>query len=871
MKSLLSPEVLDFFARSHEEHAEHMAEDCSYSLQDCGELADDMRVCLQSGLEGNEGVLAAWVSRLQQREDSLRMYGQAEKVAVFMQMIELVMLAQKLRNAEHLQDVLRRALRIALPEDMQQMAEDMLKKVRRLSKGQISRAHLTLDVGFMLHQRVRNLQCSEQLRYLLWDSSPQFGRDYQMCLVQSVESTDLPQILQSFNSMFQLWGSDDENAVSFDDEDAIQQDALHMENIQKRLCLHALPTVLIGFGVATFPYKLAALLHSARLEAFNEAGLRQWCNSLVSVASDYGVERCLVDVENVGCQDVVGWFEETLQSDVELLVSGPHALRNQAAGRQVANAQDQDMLEDPLMAQLAVAIDDVGLDGVEAHDDSAFDVPEPPCLRFDNLLGIPGLRHVIDNAIQGLDEVMKGYKDNIFLAQQVCRLLRKRDTKPKLLQRCFAHGQGPQLAQDIRNFDGWIHTGRWGTVVFSVPELLKVKHAMVSCWDEQLFVQGFADESEARKRATVQLAEDVSKAVGSPVWWGWLSMLEVLSSILRQHIAWAESCPCHYHVLRSHSEELSPKLKAQFLRCPMRGKRGAELSSGEFLELLGNLWQMSAVQVLRVLPADLDAGQRRGLIQEFDRARAHLGFYFALKLTHLQQMPWKVLQISHSNEVIAQMAAREALASRCVHPLVQRLQGPLRASCERWLAGEPLSAEGMVRLQQFIASLRLVPTSERAVEGQHAKVHRHGLGRPNHTEHFQSYFVRSKEMARALESEELSLESFAWYCQAARNHHQACACVGLLGHPALQNRTYKHSRRDPLKASIIYHADPFSLYAAAAPDVRMKPSADHASVEQQPPSIQDESSAVAGWPALLCVGVLVNLEQLCVSPPRLSR
>ena len=850
-----------------------MAEDRLYCLQDSGELADDMRVCLQSGLAGSEDVLAAWVSRLQQREDSLKMYGQADRVAVCMQMIELVMLAEKLRNAEHLQDVMRRALRISLPQDMQQMAQDMLKKVKRLSKGQISRAHLTLDVGFMLYQRVRSLQCPEQVRYLLWDSSPQFGRDYQMCLVQSVDSSELQQILQSFNSMCQLWKSDDENAVSFDDEDAIQQDALHMENIQKRLCLHALPAVLIGFGVATFPYKLCALLHSARLETFNDAGLKQWADSLVSVASDYGVERCLVDVEEVRCQDVVGWFEETAQVDLELLVSGPHALPNQAAGRPVANNQDQDMLEDPLMAARAVAIDDPV---VEGHDDLAFDVPESPSVRFNNLLGIPGLHHVIDNATQGLGEVMKDYKDNIFLAQQVCRLLRKRDTKPKLLQRCFAHGQGPQLAQDIQNFQGWIHTGRWGTVVFSVPELLKVKHAMVTCWGELLFVQGFADESEARKRATVQLAEDVSKAVDNPVWWGWLSMLEVLSSIIREHIVWAESCPCHYHVLRSHSEELSPKLKAQFLRCPMRGKRGAELSSGEFLELLGNLWQISTVQVLRVLPANLDPGQRRGLVQEFDRARTHLGFYFALKLTHLQQMPWQVLQISHSNEVIAQMAARGALASRCAHPVVQRLQGPLRASCERWLAGEALSAEGMFRLQQFIASLRVVPTSERAVEGQHAKVHRHGLGRPNHTEHFQSYFIRSTEMARALDSGALSLESFAWYCQAARNHHEACASVGLLGHPALQNRVCKHSRRDPLKSSIIYHADPFTLYAAAGPDVRMKPGADNAIVDnehdqQQLPSIQDEPSAVAGRSALLCVDGLVNLEQPCLSPPSLSR
>ena len=507
------------------------------------------------------------------------------------------------------------------------------------------------------------------------------------------------------------------------------------------------------------------------------------------------------------------------------------------------------MLEDPAAAALLVDVD--GADHAMAFDVpfEAFELPEPLRLSFNNLLGIPGLHHIIDNATQGLEDVMQDYKDNVFLAQQVCRLLRKRDTKPKLVERCFSHGQGPHLVQDIHNFQGWIHPGRWGTVAFSVPELLKVKHALVACWDEQLFLQGFANDNEGQQRSSAHLAEDVSKAVGNPTWWAWLSMLEVVCSILREHIAWAESCPCHYHLLHRHAGEMSSDLKKQFLGCPMRGKRAAELSNGEFLDLLRSLWQVSTVEVLRLLPAGLEPAQRRSIIQEFDRARTHLSFYFALKLTHLQHMPWKILQMAHFNEVIAQMVAREALESTCSHPLVQKLQGPLRVMCERWLSGQSLFEPGMLELQKFIASLLIVPTSERAVEGQHAKVHRHGLGRPSHTEHFQSYFVRSCEMAQSLESGELSLESFAWYCQAARNHTEACACVGLSGHPALRDRDHKCLCRDPIKSSVIYHADPFTLYASAAPDVRMKPSDDGNDLalrgEQQLPAIQDPSQADA--------------------------
>ena len=39
---------------------------------------------------------------------------------------------------------------------------------------------------------------------------------------------------------------------------------------------------------------------------------------------------------------------------------------------------------------------------------------------------------------------------------------------------------------------------------------------------------------------------------------------------------------------------------------------------------------------------------------------------------------------------------------------------------------------------------------------------------------FKSYSVRFNEMAQALENGDLSLESFAWYCQIARNSFEAC-------------------------------------------------------------------------------------------------
>ena len=269
------------FQMSRDAHAAHMLDRRAYTLQDSGELAADMRVCLQVGVVGSEELLAMWVSRLQEREDDLKLYGQPDRLAVFMQMIELVMLAEKLRDAQNLQDVLNRSLRIVLPPDLLSLAQDMLKGIQKLDKGRISRGHLTLDVAYMLHHRVCNWKRPDKVRYLMWDSSPQFGRDYQMCLTQAIESCELPSMLQSFYSLCELWQTEDEPRPNFDDQAAIEQDSNLINEIHKTLCIHALPTVLIGFGVASFQHKLWALLHAIRLEVFTEGG----CSSGQAVLS----------------------------------------------------------------------------------------------------------------------------------------------------------------------------------------------------------------------------------------------------------------------------------------------------------------------------------------------------------------------------------------------------------------------------------------------------------------------------------------------------------------------------------------------------------------------------------------------------------
>eukprot|EP00969_Alexandrium_andersonii_P250143 11054302-Alexandrium_andersonii.AAC.1 len=69
------------------------------------------------------------------------------------------------------------------------------------------------------------------------------------------------------------------------------------------------------------------------------------------------------------------------------------------------------------------------------HEGEAF-APEP--LIDLHALDVPPVHHILDTATNGLADVMPLYKDNVRKMVTVCRVLRKRGHRTKLLERCFA-------------------------------------------------------------------------------------------------------------------------------------------------------------------------------------------------------------------------------------------------------------------------------------------------------------------------------------------------------------------------------------------------------------------------------------------------
>ena len=129
---------------------------------------------------------------------------QCQKHAIPTQIIKLMYLSTHLRDCGDFRKVVLDACKIVLPasifSSVRGFVDDSLKIP---SKGDLSRALLYIDVMHMLWWRCFNFQAHREgyVRYLAWDSSPQFGRDYENIILSSVRRKDLGLLESSLLSL----------------------------------------------------------------------------------------------------------------------------------------------------------------------------------------------------------------------------------------------------------------------------------------------------------------------------------------------------------------------------------------------------------------------------------------------------------------------------------------------------------------------------------------------------------------------------------------------------------------------------------------------------------------------------------------------
>ncbi len=806
----------------------------SFSLYESAELADDLRGFYHNmGLrltDTHRDVLHTWISKLDICSQSLDHgeFGVQQRINS-QQLFRLVLLSRRLRDTGDLGTVVKSACDIILSGSMKEYVEKLLEAdaLKFPRKDELSRLRLSADVTWMLWKRVQNVSPrSAWARYLSWDSSPQYGRDYEMALVRSIKRADLKSLLDSVYLLHTLWSERPWESGADEFQRCKESELKLMSACGLKMEVHSLPAVLVGFGCSGFARKLQTLVHAMRLDHFTKQSILDYINEFITVTHDYGTEKQISRLKPTPFKAICPYFADTAHDLIDKCLSElcPEKRRQDQPD---TREQDFEIFEEP---SFIPSVDSDIFEAVESNgpqDHSMLDVS--------HLLETPPIHHINDTITLGLGDVMTHWDKAVYSSQQICKIVRKRSHRPRLLERCFTSRLAVHCQNLVTKFKGWIHTKRWATLVFSVPELKKIETAMRLFWDKRRF-QG---EDARQKEDTLKLANDVDEAVASSFYWAYLDILEEISCFERKATTFAEICPCHGLMIMKPSddpnsvpEDVLKEMKPQWDKCPFRGMMVAELAE-EFFQMLNTFANTSSARLLARLPPDINTEERATCLREFEAGRTHIIFGYVLKLSHLHNAPYAVFKMANLDTTVAWKAGDECMASWSDHPRIRRLQEPpLRDQYHHWRAGADLFLDdGLTELCEFIAELRFAYSTDRPAEAQHAKVHKAGALAPTHTEQYASFNLRSREMEQKITETPGIVLQLGWCLEQASNPRRCTQLLGLRGHPSLDqayqaafllqphDATIARYHRNTMHAKVIYHADTFSLYADTVPEL----------------------------------------------------
>ena len=141
-------------------------------------------------------------------------------------------------------------------------------------------------------------------------------------------------------------------------------------------------------------------------------------------------------------------------------------------------------------------------------------------VSLQKLLSTPGPLHIIDNATKRLIDHLPYLGQAIPRLAAVCRFISSRAYKQRLLATCFAGPVSQSFKNDIQNFHVKVNEGRWGSVAFALPELLKLRHILRRFWDLRAFNHGHeAGQAHDRQDDAGVRIDLVDESIQLPDFW----------------------------------------------------------------------------------------------------------------------------------------------------------------------------------------------------------------------------------------------------------------------------------------------------------------------------------------------------------------
>ena len=674
-------------------------------------------------------------------------------------LLQAFMMSRTLRKgAVDLKQSLQLALRIALPKSAADYFVRSLECRAMPSPAIVSHFSLVLDVGFMLWMRKRlTMQMQEHALTIHWkvDSSTQGGIDWENTEYTVIYNAESVEFLQSYRSLVPEARA---NMARQDaDEDAVEREkGLIMRMCEIRQHHHGVPAGLSSKR-GDLMHKAHAVLHSIYLETGSAKDLRRFLDATVSITGDLGVEKGLP------------------------------------------------MLPPYRFSQLFpdYQCGDIG-------DDEGFGEAAPDeLLSMRHILYCPGLLHVISNASKDLLQVTQHFKPVYDMMEAVTLWLHDKATRDHFVATCCSTPPFVHLKPLFMAFPHTLVGWRWEHVWRAASALLDIKDALCSAWNADRMAGRFRDEHDLPADVPIQYQnhgvrlQRATQGVRSELMWGYLVMVNMFGELLQHLCHWAESCPCHGGrafgavggwgaARRKFAQRISSTDPTQ--RCPAVGCRMAEVACGDFHELVGQVHNITAAQLVVVMPP-MSAQHRVAILTDFDRIKTYLVSVLHCKMRPMTVLPRRLLGLSHWDEGKARNAGRSALQqwhaievgpgnAQALHPLTLQFLhpgSPLRQQLEQYVDGTSLSE--LPELQMQISKFALSSSTERSIEAKHAHMHKELLHAPRASAPVLSLADRLPEIVQHLRQSPEMLVDLAEHLRVSYHPINAVSALGLEQHP----------------------------------------------------------------------------------------
>ncbi|CAK9091347.1 Uncharacterized protein SCF082_LOCUS43037 [Durusdinium trenchii] len=577
-----------------------------------------------------------------------------------------------------------------------------------------------------------------------------------------------------------------------------------MDRIRKAIVWHVPMVCMLAHSRTNLAAKARVFLQTlGLLVSFREA-LIELCQSVVSIHTDYGTERGLARIADYPLDTLLPYLH----------------CPEEAANIGAATLDKGDLFEDG------------SFDSNAGRDVEVFAVDAQPVstnVSFESSLEGPDMMHIIHNATNNLGDVVSSYNFVLDALKPVCSLLSGKESKQQLIEMCFNTPETFPYQDQIGAFNVSVHEERWNTIACGIEEVDALEPALRNHWSLSRFLgKGEAeccDQSVPVPRPSDNASPDatgvnlkaVDDALCSDLWWGSLKTLIPIAKIQRKAVDFVNGCPCHATC------HLDTKEMEDFCRsCPLRGRRCAELASGDFFTMLQELFDTSATLLELQLPRGLSQDEVSQLMKDFQLARQHLIMTYVMKLSFWQEAPHVLCGLSHWDPNVRVRCLTKALASNCSHPKVLWLKRPEARRCvAEFIAGGGLWRDDsqLDPLRELALELRLMFTSAWRVEGQHARTKKVSTHAHHHSAPYISLAHRLPEIKELLLTRPEVAGQLADFMGDVSN---GCSAARQLGFSEkllwecgwISTKTFEKRKAG---FSVIYHDDPYCKYSLELP------------------------------------------------------